>query len=83
MLRDYSRLKEVTCVRYTDDFKLFTKGYKQAKRLYYAVEGWLKGRLGLSISLEKSKIVNLKKEYSEFLGLRIKVANHGSSQRVT
>lgn len=80
MLRDYSHLKEVTCVRYADDFKLFTKDYKQAKRLYYAVEGWLKGRLGLSISPEKSKIVNLKKEYSEFLGLRIKVANHGSSQ---
>ena len=80
MLRDYSQLKEVTCVRYADDFKLFTKDYKQAKRLYYAVEGWLKGRLGLSISPEKSKIVNLKKEYSEFLGLRIKVANHGSLQ---
>ena len=78
MLRDYTRLKEVTCVRYADDFKLFAKSYQQAQKLFYAVEGWLKGRLGLSISPEKSKIVNLKETYSEFLGLGIKATNHGS-----
>ena len=72
MLRNSTRLKEVTCVRYADDFKLFAKNYRDAKKLYYAVEGWLKARLGLDISPEKSKIVNLKKSYSEFLGFRIK-----------
>lgn len=72
MLRSSTRLKEVTCVRYADDFKLFAKSYQEAKKLYYAVEGWLKARLGLDISPEKSKIVNLKKSYSEFLGFRIK-----------
>ena len=81
MLRDYTALKEVTCVRYADDFKLFTKNYQQAKKLFYAVQDWLKGRLGLDISPEKSKIVNLRKQYSEFLGLRIKAANHGSKQK--
>ena len=81
MLRDYTTLKEVTCVRYADDFKLFTKNYQQAKKLFYAVQDWLKGRLGLDISPEKSKIVNLRKQYSEFLGLRIKAANHGSKQK--
>ena len=81
MLRDYSKLKEVTCVRYADDFKLFTKNYQQAKKLFYAVRDWLKGRLGLDISPEKSKIVNLRKQYSEFLGLRIKAANHGSKRK--
>lgn len=79
MLRDYTKLKEVTCVRYADDFKLFAKSYRQAKKLFYAVEGWLKGRLGLAISPEKSKIVNLREMYSEFLGLRIKATNHGGS----
>ena len=78
ILRDYTRLKEVTCVRYADDFKLFTKSYEEAVRLFYAVEGWLKGRLGLSINPQKSKIVNLRKKYSEFLGFRIKAVNHGS-----
>jgi len=81
ILRDYSGLKEVTCVRYADDFKLFTKNYEQARRLFYAVTGWLKGRLGLDISPEKSKIVNLRKRYSEFLGFRIRAANHGSNQK--
>lgn len=78
MLRTYTKLKEVTCVRYADDFKLFTRSYSQAKRLFHATEGWLKGRLGLDISPEKSQIVNLHKAYSEFLGLRIKLSNHGS-----
>lgn len=55
MLRDYTKLKEVTCVRYADDFKLFAKSYRQAEKLFYAVEGWLKGRLGLAISPENPK----------------------------
>lgn len=81
MQRDYTRLKEVTGVRYADDFKLFTRSYESAKRLFYAVTGWLKGRLGLDISPDKSKIVNLKKSYSEFLGLRIKAVNHGTEEK--
>ena len=80
-LRNGSRLKEVTCVRYADDFKLFAKSYKQAKKLFYAVTNWLKHRLGLEISPEKSKIVNLKETYSESLGLRIKAVNHGSAKK--
>ena len=80
-LRNGTRLKEVTCVRYADDFKLFAKSYKQAKKLFYAVTDWLKHRLGLDISPEKSKIVNLKETYSEFLGLRIKAANHGRKRK--
>jgi len=80
MLRDYTRLKEVTCVRYADDFKLFAKNYKHAKKLFYAVESWLKNRLGLEISQEKSKIVNLKEGYSEFLGIRIRAVNHGNER---
>lgn len=35
----------------------------------------------MEISPEKSKIVNLKERYSEFLGLRIKAANHGSAKK--
>lgn len=80
-LRMQTRLKEVTCVRYADDFKLFTKNYEQARKLFYAVTDWLKCRLGLDISPEKSKIVNLKKKYSEFLGFRIKAVNHGSERK--
>ncbi len=81
MLRDCTNLKEVTGVRYADDFKLFTRNYQTAQKLFYAVVGWLKGRLGLDISSEKSKVVNLRKKYSEFLGLRIKASNRGTVNR--
>jgi len=80
-LKRNSRLKEVTCVRYADDFKLFTKNYKYAVRLFHAVKDWLKCRLGLEINREKSKIVNLKEAYSEFLGLRMKAVNHGNERK--
>ena len=72
-----TRLKEVTCVRFADDFKLFTKSYKHAVKMYHATNDWLKQRLGLDINTEKSEIVSLKERYSEFLGFRIKAVNHG------
>lgn len=72
-----SRLKEITCVRYADDFKIFTSSYGNAVKLFHATKGWLKDRLGLDISPEKSKIVNLKESYSEFLGFKMKVIPRG------
>lgn len=68
-----SKLKEIFIVRYADDFKLFCRNYNSAKRIFQAVTLWLKERLGLEISQEKSTIVNLKKNYSEFLGFKLKV----------
>lgn len=38
-----------------------------------ATKQWLFERLKLEVSEEKSKVVNLKKAYSEFLGIKIKV----------
>ena len=38
---------------------------------------WLKDRLGLDISPDKSKVVNLKRQYSEFLGFKLKVRKKG------
>lgn len=76
-----SKLKEITCVRYADDFKIFTSSYQNAVKLFYATENWLKERLGLSISPEKSKVINLKEEYSEFLGFRLKVVERGKQTR--
>ena len=39
----------------------------------------LKDRLGLEISPEKSKVVNLKRQYSEFLGFKLKVRKKGKN----
>lgn len=72
-----SGLKEITCVRYADDFKIFTSNYQNAVKLFHAAKGWLKDCLGLVISPEKSKIVNLKEKYSEFLGFKMKVIPRG------
>ncbi|WP_322171238.1 reverse transcriptase domain-containing protein [Acutalibacter caecimuris] len=68
-----SSLKHVFIVRYADDFKLFCKTRNEAVRLFEGTRLWMKERLGLEISPEKSKIVNLKKQYSEFLGFKLKL----------
>lgn len=41
------------------------------------VKQWLKDRLLLEISEEKSKVANLKKLYSEFLGFKLKAVRKG------
>lgn len=80
-----TNLKPCYIVRYADDFKIFTDSYENANRLYHATNKWLKERLKLDISEEKSKIVNLKTHYSEFLGFKIKAVEkviHGKTKRV-
>lgn len=67
-----SRLKEMYIVRYADDFKVFTKDYKQAWKIFHAIKGYLENHLKLNISPEKSKVTNLRKRSSEFLGFEIR-----------
>lgn len=71
-LKRTTELKEMYIVRYADDFKIFCRTYEDAQKIYIAVKEWLNKRLGLEISPEKSKIVNLRKNYSEFLGFKLK-----------
>lgn len=59
--------------RYADDFKIFTTTRADAEKIFTASKMWLKERLKLSISPEKSKITNLKKKSSEFLGFELKM----------
>lgn len=77
-----TKLKECYIVRYADDFKIFCRKHSDAVRLFAAVKAWLKERLNLDISPEKSKIVNLKHDYSDFLGFRIKVHKGKKNQYV-
>lgn len=77
-----STLKEVHAVRYADDFKIFCPTHEEAVRIYKAAEKWLKDRLGLEISPEKSKVVNLKRQYSDFLGFKLKVRKKGKKYAV-
>ena len=79
-LRD-SNLKECYIVRYADDFKIFCRKRSDAVKMFEAVKLWLRERLGLEISPEKSKIVNLKKSYSEFLGFKITATTKGKDNK--
>ena len=70
-------LKEMFIVRYADDFKIFCRTKNDADKVFMAVKQWLRDRLKLEISEEKSKVVNLKKQYSEFLGFKLKAVEKG------
>ena len=72
-----TRLKECHLVRYADDFKVFCKKYADAVKLKYAIEQWLMDRLKLETSPEKSRITNLTKGYSDFLGIKFKLRKKG------
>ena len=74
-------LKECYIVRYADDFKIFCRKRSDAVKIFEATKLWLIDRLGLEISPEKSKIVNLKRHYSEFLGFKLKVRKKGKNKQ--
>lgn len=79
-MRDYSNLKEVFFVRYADDFKLFCKNLDSARRVHIATTKWLREELKLGISEEKTKVVNLKTDKSDFLGFTIGTSIKGSKR---
>lgn len=77
-----TNLKEMYIVRYADDFRIFCRTRTAAVKTKIATEMWLKERLKLETSPEKTRIVNLKRQYSEFLGFKIKVRNKGKKKVV-
>jgi len=78
VLRTKSNLKECYGLRYADDFRIFCRTRADAEKLFAATTLWLKERLGLDISPEKSRIVNLKRQYSDFLGFKMMVKPKGT-----
>lgn len=75
-------LKEMYIVRYADDFRILCRTKSEAERIRIAVSKWLWERLRLEVSPEKTRIVNVKKKYSEFLGFKIKVHPKGGKWTV-
>ena len=72
-------LKEMYIVRYADDFRIFCRTKTDADKTLIAVTQWLQKRLRLEVSPEKTRVVNVKRRYSEFLGFKIKV--HKKSEK--
>lgn len=75
-MRD-TNLKEMFIVRYADDFRIFCRNREDAEQTMAAVTRWLTERLRLEVSPEKTRIVNVRKRYSEFLGFKIMVYRKG------
>ncbi|MGL4358157.1 MAG: group II intron reverse transcriptase/maturase [Cetobacterium sp.] len=71
-----TNLTEVKIVRYADDFKLFCRDRGSAEKMFKLVKVFLRDRLKLEISEKKSKIVNLRKEFSIFLGIKFKAVKN-------
>lgn len=72
-----TNLKEMFIVRYADDFRIFCRNREDAEQTMVAVTRWLTERLKLEVSPEKTRIVNVRKRYSEFLGFKIMVYRKG------
>lgn len=66
-------LKEMYIVRYADDFRILCRKKTDAQKIMIAVTQWLSERLHLEVSPEKTRIVNTKRRYTEFLGFKIKM----------
>lgn len=72
-MRRTTNLKEMYIVRYADDIRIFCRDHKSAQKTLYAIKDWLTKRLKLKVSNEKTRIVNIEKNYAEFLGIKFKV----------
>jgi hypothetical protein len=74
-LRKNSGMKEMYIVRYADDFLIFTNNRENAEKIKVATKLWLKQNLKLECSTEKTKIIDLRTEFAEFLGFKFKISN--------
>jgi len=76
-----TKLKRFYLIRYADDFKIVCPDFETANKIFIATKKWLKERLYLEISEEKSQITNMRKRYSEFLGIKVKVKIKGRNAK--
>lgn len=81
-LRIRTYLDEIKIVRYENDFKLYCKSIGSPQKFFKLTKLFMKERLKLEISKKKSKIVNLKKQSSEFLGIRISIIKNSDKRTV-
>ena len=78
-----TKMKEMYIIRYADDFRIMCRTREDAENTKIAITKWLQERLKLSINEEKTKIVNVKKQYSHFLGFKVKVHSKSNKLVVT
>lgn len=74
--------KGIRFVRYADDVKILCPTYSVARNMLDMTIKWLNKRLSLEVSDEKTKIINLKRNYSYFLGIKLKVKVNKDKYRI-
>lgn len=77
-----TNLKEMYILRYADDFRIFCRTYEDAVRSKEAITQWLETRLKLEVSQEKTRIVNIRRSYTEFLGFKLKLYQKDNGWKV-
>ena len=73
VLKRDSNLQPMVLVRYCDDWVILTDTKQNAEKLKVRVSHFLKEKLKLDLSLEKTVITNVKKKCIKFLGFEFKV----------
>lgn len=71
-LRKTTHLKETYLVRYADDWVLITSSKRNAEKWKYRITKYLKERLKLTLSEEKTLITDIRRKSIKFLGFEIK-----------
>lgn len=74
--------KGIRFVRYADDVKILCPTYLIARDMLEKTTKWLKERLELEVCEEKTQIINLKRNYSNFLGIKLKVKSHKGKYKI-
>lgn len=71
-LRKTTRLKETYLVRYADDWVLITSSRRNAEKWKYKITKYLKERLKLTLSVQKTLTTDIRRRPIRFLGYEIK-----------
>ena len=77
-----TNLKELHIIRYADDIRIMCSNKLDAEKTKDHAINWLTQRLKLEVSQEKTRVVNLNKQYGEFLGIKIRTKRKGDKRVV-
>lgn len=77
-----TNLKELHTIRYADDIRILCSNKLDAEKVKDHAIKWLGQRLKLEISKEKTRVVNLNKQYGEILGIKIRTKRKGNKRVV-
>ncbi|PEA02023.1 group II intron reverse transcriptase/maturase [Bacillus cereus] len=82
-LKRTTKLKQGYLIRYADDWVIVTNSKTNAIKWKKAVSHYLKDKLKLELSEEKTKITNVRKKNIEFLGFKLFVKYKGVKGKKT